>query len=113
MGERTIIMTLEFILILIVGVSMSPTYAENSMLWACSAASDGCGFEDVRVGDVISFASGSGPVVHRVIDIDTEDGILITQGDNTITNPEPIAEVDYVTADEYQGKITSQSMTGY
>jgi signal peptidase I len=102
-------MTLSLILIMVIGVSMNPTYVENDLLWNCTPESTGCGFSDVKIGDVISFASSHGPVVHRVVGI--EGYYLITQGDNTETNPEPIPEVDYVTAEEYSGKIASQFET--
>lgn len=102
-------MSLSLILIMVIGVSMNPTYVEEDLLWACTSDSTGCAFKDVQVGDVISFASSHGPIVHRVVGI--EGYYLVTQGDNTTTNPIPIPEIDYVTSAEYLGKITGQMET--
>lgn len=102
-------MTLSLFLVMVIGVSMQPTYIENDLLWECSAISDGCSFSDVKVGDVISFESSKGKIVHRVVGI--EGFYLVTQGDNTETNPIPIPEIDYVTSNEYLGKVTGQLET--
>lgn len=94
-------------LIMVIGVSMNPTYAHNDFLTACTPLSDGCAFSDVKVGDVISFKSENSSAedgsVHRVIAL--EGYYVVTQGDNRETNPKPIPELDYVTSSEYLGKI--------
>lgn len=56
--------------------------------------------DDIHVGDVISYTSGNGVVIHRVIEIGSdEEGIYyITKGDNN-----PIADKDKIRFEDIQG----------
>ena len=51
--------------------------------------------EDIQVGDVIQFRMGNILNHHRVIENNTEEGYVITQGDNT-SSPDPKISYDRI-----------------
>jgi signal peptidase len=75
--------------------SMAPELEVNSLVLIAET-----NYDEVQVGDIISYRSGSYdlPICHRVID-KTDDG-LITQGDNV-----SIPDGEAVTADMVRGKL--------
>ncbi|HBG32361.1 MAG TPA: signal peptidase I [Acholeplasmataceae bacterium] len=66
-------------------------------------------FNEVEIGDIVVFQSQisglNALIIHRVIDIE-DNGELITQGDNPITNPQP--DSGSVLESEYQGTYSSK-----
>lgn len=80
---------------LVSGVSMLPTYHTGDVVIVRQVPP-----EQVQVGDVILFKGKGGSIVHRVVEIQEQDGqrIFITKGDNNNTLDDP------VTPEEYGGK---------
>lgn len=78
--------------------SMEPTIKTHSMVLDSPTV-----FEDLKVGDVITFTGASGSstltFTHRIIGF-TEENSLITQGDNNAN-----ADRTHVTKDMYVGKV--------
>lgn len=60
----------------VVSGSMEPTYHVGSMIYVKEVA-----FEELQDGDVITFKSGNIAVTHRIIQVDTKNNGVITQGD--------------------------------
>ena len=64
--------------------SMLPTYPIGSAIYVKDTSP-----EDIVVGDVITFSLGEAydvVMTHRVVDIDTQNGVFITKGDANTTN---------------------------
>lgn len=64
--------------------SMEPALSANDMIFV--ARSSG-----YKTGDVVVYSTQGTPVVHRVIEIDEENGVLTTQGDANNTADAPVS----------------------
>lgn len=80
----------------IISGSMSPKYNIGDVV----VVSTKFKFEDLKVGDVITYKAGSNNVTHRIVDI-TTTGSLITQGDASGT----VDTVGAITKEKYVGKV--------
>lgn len=68
--------------------SMEPTLHENSLIIVTRA-------RDFSVGDIVVYQTGGTPVVHRVIELDTDAGTLTAKGDanNAPDMPVPLSKI--------------------
>ncbi len=67
--------------VIILSGSMEPSYPVNGVTYYHRAV-----FDDISVGDVITFSIGDGSLAtHRVIDIDKKAQTFTTKGDNNTT----------------------------
>lgn len=74
--------------------SMKPTYSVGDLLYVVPTE-----FEDVKVGDVITFTKDSTmmTVTHRVISIDYENKSFQTKGDaNNVNDGTPVFAIDNI-----------------
>lgn len=81
---------------LVSGPSMTPTLVAGDIIITQVVAP-----ETIQIGDIIRFRQGKADVVHRVIDIQNENGQItfITKGDyNNVTDPP-------VSASQFEGKV--------
>jgi signal peptidase len=78
------------------GVSMQPLYYAGDVIVSRTVA-----YETLEVGDIIVFRQGDHRVVHRIINIQTEDGEVwfTTQGDNNNMVDPPVH------ADHVEGRV--------
>lgn len=78
--------------------SMEPTYEVGSLVYMKKTS-----FEDLKVGDVITYGeSEDGLVTHRIVNISQISRTVVTRGDaNDVDDPE-------ITADKIKGKINSK-----
>lgn len=105
LSGETVTTTLEMLLFLTVGDSMLPTYEPDTLLFAYNPNEPGHTFEDVKVGDVVVVRNDEDEeyednIIHRVIDVETdEDGerYLVLMGDN---NDNPIEDLDFPVYEE-------------
>lgn len=56
--------------------SMEPTYSIGSLIYVKEVAPD-----TLKTGDVITMAGGGTPITHRIVEIDSEQQLVYTQGD--------------------------------
>lgn len=56
--------------------SMEPSYSVGSMIYVKSVS-----FNDLKVGDAITFKGGNYLVTHRIVEIDKDNKSVITKGD--------------------------------
>lgn len=56
--------------------SMEPNYHVGSMIYVKPVS-----FEELEVGDAVTFSMGSYVVTHRITEIDTENKTVVTKGD--------------------------------
>lgn len=76
----------------VISGSMEPNYPVGSIVYTKAIS-----FEELDVGDVISFASGTTKVTHRIVDLDSETQMITTKGDaNKVEDGEPVAYADVV-----------------
>ena len=68
------------------GDSMQPTM--DPQILAVCVESDPATLEE---GDIISFESNAGDLMHRVVAVDTETETLIARGDNKTYSDDPVA----------------------
>ena len=59
--------------------SMEPTLSANDLIFVVRSS-------EYKISDVVVYSTAGTPVVHRVIDIDEENGIIVTQGDANNTD---------------------------
>ena len=64
--------------------SMEPTLSANDLIFVVRSS-------EYKISDVVVYSTAGTPVVHRVIDIDEENGIIITQGDANNTADAPVS----------------------
>lgn len=76
--------------------SMEPVYYPGDMLMLKRTTID-----QLRIGDVVQYQSGSISIIHRIIAIQG-DGSLITQGDNNNA-----ADIEPVKAEQIKGRVLS------
>lgn len=62
---------------MVVSASMQQSFPVGSLIFVKDASP-----EDIRVGDPITFVSGSLTITHRVVAIDNENRVFTTKGDN-------------------------------
>ena len=76
--------------------SMEPTYPVGSLIYVKKVAAD-----TLKIGDVITMENGGTPITHRIIDIDSGQQLVYTQGDANQT-------ADGATPfDEIKGKVAA------
>ncbi|MBQ1520459.1 MAG: signal peptidase I [Clostridia bacterium] len=63
--------------------SMEPTIPANSLIFVVKDKTP-------AVGEIVVYQTGGTPVVHRVIEVDSENGLVITQGDANNAPDDPI-----------------------
>lgn len=63
--------------------SMEPTLSANDVIIVTKA-------KTYEIGDIVVYQTGGTPVTHRLIEIDTEHGTALTQGDANNAADEPI-----------------------
>lgn len=56
--------------------SMEPSYKIGSMIYVKPVS-----FEDLKIGDAVTFSGGSYVVTHRITEIDTDNKSIVTKGD--------------------------------
>ncbi len=73
----------------VTGVSMEPTLHTGDLVIVRPVDTD-----DLKLGDIVRFAVGSTPVMHRITEIqETTNGrVFVTQGDNNNTPDDPLLE---------------------
>lgn len=77
--------------------SMEPTYPVGSVVYYRN-----CRFEDLQVGDAITFQAGDSLVTHRITTVNGISRNVITKGDNNETeDPSPVE------ADSIKGKTAN------
>ncbi len=64
--------------------SMEPTLSANDLIFVVRSS-------EYKISDVVVYSTAGTPVVHRVIDIDEENGIIVTQGDANNTADAPVS----------------------
>lgn len=82
--------------VVVLSGSMTPTYPVGSVIYYHA-----CNFEELTVGDAITFRAGDSLVTHRITTINKDSGTVVTKGDNNETeDPNPVE------ANEIVGKAT-------
>lgn len=81
--NETLPMPLGFGVGVVLTGSMEPTLSPNDVIIVTKAG-------EYKVGDVVVYQTSGTPVTHRLIEIDTEHGTALTQGDANNAADEPI-----------------------
>lgn len=77
--------------------SMTPTYPVDSIIYYKSA-----NFDDIQVGDTITFDLNQSIVTHRVVEKNSQDMCFITKGDANPSN-----DNDVVSYNQVRGKVAN------
>ena len=64
--------------------SMEPTLSVNDLIFVVRS-------DEYEVGDIVVYSTRGTPVVHRVVQLDMQNGAVITRGDHNNTNDDPIS----------------------
>ncbi|MBQ1848281.1 MAG: signal peptidase I [Clostridia bacterium] len=64
--------------------SMEPTLSANDLIFVARSA-------EYKTDDIVVYSTAGTPVVHRIISIDRESGILTTQGDANNVADDPVS----------------------
>ena len=82
--------------VVVLSGSMTPTYPVGSIVYYHN-----CNFEELTVGNAITFRAGDSLVTHRITTVNKDSGTVVTKGDNNETeDPNPVE------ANEIVGKAT-------
>jgi hypothetical protein len=105
-NEGDIVVSENYVVIKVANASISSYAPTGSMRPLLDYTSNGIRIipksaEDIRVGDIVSFNREGMTIVHRIVDIgsDEEGKYFITQGDNSFSEDEQIrfSDIKYVT----------------
>lgn len=77
-------MPLGFGMAVVLTGSMEPKLHANDLVIIRKAS-------DYRVGDIAVYQTGGTPVIHRIVDYDSNSGIVVTKGDANNAEDEPIS----------------------